>query len=166
MAAAAPRSVGEIETFITMLQTACRDDAVYRRLERLLAMPDRKRQAVVRSWTSDLLIAEAPPDFIQAVACLVDDKVAEKAYEVIYRCRTDQLEKRSTSSWLGPSLRGLAWFVVFSAVVIALCGVAYTGVEEYRAWTDPRLLDLEPGPASGGSSSSQPATASCSATDG
>lgn len=82
-----PKSVGEIESFITMLTAACGDASVYERLERLLSMPDPKRQAVVRAWVNDLLIAQAPGDFVQAIACLVDDRVAEKAYEVIFQCR-------------------------------------------------------------------------------
>ena len=82
-----PRTVGEIETFVTMLKVACEDDTVNRQLQRVLSMPDNKRQAVIHSWVSDLLIAEAPQDFIQAIACLLDDAVAEEAYEVIYQCR-------------------------------------------------------------------------------
>ena len=82
-----PRTVGEIEMFITMLATACEDQSIFEKLERLLSMPDRRRQAVVRSWVSDLIIAEAPRDFVQAVACLVDDRIAEKAYESIVTCR-------------------------------------------------------------------------------
>jgi hypothetical protein len=81
-----PRSVGEIDTFITMLTTACADAGVHARLERLLAMPDRQRQEVVHAWVRDLLVAEAPRDFVQAIACLLDDRVAEKAYEVIFKC--------------------------------------------------------------------------------
>ena len=50
-------------------------------------MPDRQRQAVVHAWVRDLLVAEAPHDFVQAIACLLDDRVAEKAYEVIFQCR-------------------------------------------------------------------------------
>jgi hypothetical protein len=73
-----------------MLRTACEDRAVNRRLEHLLSLPDQERQAIVRSWVSDLLIAAAPRDFVQAIACLLDDKVAEKAYEVIYRCRREE----------------------------------------------------------------------------
>jgi len=87
MPASTPKTVGEIKTFITMLQAACEDETVYARLERLLVMPDQKRQAVVHSWVNDMLIAEAPRDFIQAVACLLDDQIAEKAYEVIFKCR-------------------------------------------------------------------------------
>jgi len=60
---------------------------MYVTLERLLCMPDQKRQALVHAWVNDMLIAEAPRNFIQAVACLLDDRVAEKAYEVIFKCR-------------------------------------------------------------------------------
>lgn len=82
-----PKSVGEIETFITMLRTACEDKKMSVWLERLLSMPDQKRQDLVHSWVNDMLIAKAPRDFIQAVACLLDDRVAEKAYEVIFKCQ-------------------------------------------------------------------------------
>jgi hypothetical protein len=85
----APKSVGEIETFITMLSTACADTSVHARLEKLLSLPDRKRQDVVHAWVRDLLIAEAPRDFVQAIACLLDDRVAEKAYEAIFNCRRE-----------------------------------------------------------------------------
>jgi hypothetical protein len=87
MPAPAPKSVGEIKTFITMLQAACEDETVYTRLERLLAMPDQQRQGVIHAWVNDMLIAQAPRDFIQAVACLADDRIAEKVYEVIFKCR-------------------------------------------------------------------------------
>jgi hypothetical protein len=88
-ASQAPKSVGEIETFITMLATACDNATVHARLEKLLAMPDRKRQDVVHAWVRDLLVAKAPRDFVQAIACLLDDRVAEKAYEVIFKCRRE-----------------------------------------------------------------------------
>jgi hypothetical protein len=82
-----PKTVGEIDSFVTMLRAACDDRKVHERLERLLSMPDERRQAVVHAWVNDLLIAEAPRDFIQAIACLSDDRIAEKAYEVIFKCR-------------------------------------------------------------------------------
>jgi len=83
----APKSVGEIGTFVNMLAAACDDAVVYQRLERLLSMPDQERQGLVHAWVTDLLIAEAPRDFVQAVACLLDDRIAEKAYEVIFKCK-------------------------------------------------------------------------------
>ena len=50
-------------------------------------MPDEKRRLFVHNWVTDLVIKNAPKDFTQAIACLQDDAVAEKAYEVIYQCR-------------------------------------------------------------------------------
>jgi hypothetical protein len=81
------RTVGEIEGFINLLRAACEDQEMNAALERLLSLPDEKRRAFVHGWVSDLLIKEAPKDFIEAIACLLDDAVAEKAYEVIFRCR-------------------------------------------------------------------------------
>ena len=83
----APKTVGEIDSFITMLLVACESQTVYDRLESLLSLPDPKRQGEINAWVTDLLIAEAPRDFITAIACLLDDQVAEKAYEVIYKCK-------------------------------------------------------------------------------
>lgn len=83
---APPRSVGEVEGFVDLLKAACEDPKINATLEKLLAMPDEKRQGLVHAWVTDLIIAEAPKDLIQAVACLSDDAIAEKAYEVIYHC--------------------------------------------------------------------------------
>ena len=79
--------MGEIEGFITLLQAACADDKVNAPLAKLLSMPDGVRRTLVYSWVSDLVTKGAPREFVEAIACLHDDAVAEKAYEVIYRCR-------------------------------------------------------------------------------
>ena len=78
---AAHRTVGEVEGFITLLRAACDDRTVNDALEKLLALPDERRRALVHTWVSDLLVKEAPKDFIEAIACLLDDAVAEKVYE-------------------------------------------------------------------------------------
>ena len=87
MSAKAPRTVGEIDSFITMLLVACENKKVNDRLESLLSLPDRQRQGEINAWVTDLLVAQAPREFIVAIACLLDDQVAEKAYEVIYKCK-------------------------------------------------------------------------------
>ena len=84
-----PKSVGEIESFVTMLRVACENTEINGQLERLLVLPDEERKALVHTMVSDMLIAEAPEDFIAAIACLEDDQFAEKAYEVIYQCKRD-----------------------------------------------------------------------------
>jgi hypothetical protein len=82
-----PRSVADIDSFITMLRVACEDTKIHAQLERILEMPDEGRRRFVDAWVRDMLVAGAPKDFIQAIGCLLDDRVAEKAYEVIFHCR-------------------------------------------------------------------------------
>jgi len=80
------RTVGEIEGFISLLRAACDDAGVNAALQKLLSLPDEERRAFVRGWLSELLVKEAPKDFTEAITCLLDDAVAEKAYAVIYQC--------------------------------------------------------------------------------
>ena len=81
------RTVGEIEGFISLLRAACDDRLVNSALEKILSMPDDKRKSFLRGWINELMVKGAPKDFIEAIACLIDDAVAEKAYEVIFQCR-------------------------------------------------------------------------------
>lgn len=83
----APRSVAEIDGFIALLGAACDDPHVNAILDKLLSMPAENRRALVHTWVSDLIVQEAPRDFILAIGCLLDDAVAEKTHEVIFRCR-------------------------------------------------------------------------------
>lgn len=85
----APRSVADIEAFVGLLKAACSDDRINATLRRLLEMPDERRQGVVHAWVTDLLIEGAPREFTQAVGCLIDDAIAERAYETIYQCRQE-----------------------------------------------------------------------------
>jgi hypothetical protein len=82
-----PHSVAEIESFINLLRASCDDPTINSALDKLLSMPDDKRQVFVHNWVTDLVMQSAPKQFTQAIACLLDDAVAEKAYEVIYQCR-------------------------------------------------------------------------------
>lgn len=100
MASIAPVSVGDIDSFIALLRSACSDEQVYLRLEKLLALPDERRRALIQKWVGDLVVARAPTDFIRAIACLLDDAVAEKAYEVIYRCEHPAAPPRG-ALWAG-----------------------------------------------------------------
>ncbi len=71
---------------IDLLRAACDDANVNAALQRLLAMPDPQRRDFVQGWVNELMVQRAPPSFIEAIACLADDAVAERAYAVIYRC--------------------------------------------------------------------------------
>jgi len=79
-------SVADIDGFIDMLRAACVDSSVNATLRALLSLPDKKRKAMVLMLVKDLASKNAPRELIEAISCLVDDTIAEKAYEVIYHC--------------------------------------------------------------------------------
>ena len=80
------KTVGDEEGFIALLRAACDDRAINGTLEKLLSLPDEHRKVLVHSWVSELVVNGAPQEFVRAIACLLDDRVAEKAYEVIFQC--------------------------------------------------------------------------------
>ena len=82
-----PRTYGEIESFVTMLLAACEDAGMNETLEMLLSQPDDRRRAVVDGLLDEFHAKGAPHQLIEAFVPLLDDAVAEKAYEVIHRCR-------------------------------------------------------------------------------
>ena len=84
--AAIPRTYAEVDSFITMLLVACEDATINSTLQKLLAQPDHTRRAVVLELTERLRGNAAAPELIEAITCLLDDAVAEKAYQVIYQC--------------------------------------------------------------------------------
>jgi hypothetical protein len=116
------KSVADLDTFITMLRTACVDETVNDRLQKLLSLPDSERQGLVHTWVTDLVVAGAPRDFIEAIACLHDNDVAEKAYEVIYECKREGTTRNAESrAWkiaiallVVVSLACLAWLIASS----------------------------------------------------
>jgi len=79
-------SVSDIESFIDMLRAACEDRQMRHTLERILSQPDKKRKEIIMVLVEDMVNKQAPVSLIEAIACLRDDAIAEKAYEVIYRC--------------------------------------------------------------------------------
>lgn len=77
------RTVSDIDGFITMLRAACDDPAMNRTLRQLLSQPDARRQDMVRWLVNDMAQRRAPRPLVQAVACLADDAVAQRAFGVI-----------------------------------------------------------------------------------
>lgn len=84
------KTFGDVEGFINMLLAACEDEAMNETLQILLAQPDERRRAIVRRLLDRLRERNAPQPLIDAMACLLDDAAAEKAYQVIYKCSKDE----------------------------------------------------------------------------
>ncbi len=56
-------------------------------MARTRKMSDERRQDMVRWLVARLESDRAPAKLVQAIACLVDDAVAERAYVVIHECQ-------------------------------------------------------------------------------
>ena len=82
----APRTYGAIEGFIDMLLAACEDASMNETLELLLSQPDDKRKSMVVNILARLRSRKAPQKLVDALACLLDDEIAEKAYAAIHAC--------------------------------------------------------------------------------
>jgi hypothetical protein len=80
------KTFGDIEGFIDMLLAACEDPTMNATLQMLLSQPDERRRAIVYRLLERMRERQAPPPLIDAMACLLDDAAAEKAYQVIYQC--------------------------------------------------------------------------------
>lgn len=80
---------GEVEGLVTMLIAACEDRETNHTLEILLSAPNDRRKAAVYELLDRFRVAGAPTSLHNAFVCLLDDDVAEKAYQVIYECRRD-----------------------------------------------------------------------------
>ena len=78
---------GEVEGFVSMLLVACEDAGMNETLEVLLSLPDDRRRLVVRELLDRFQANAAPQPLYEAFACLLDDRVAEQAYQVIFKCR-------------------------------------------------------------------------------
>ena len=70
-----------------MLLVACEDDAINATLKHVLSQPNHLRQTFFKKLLMTLREKKAPADRIEAMACLIDDTVAEQAYVEIYRCK-------------------------------------------------------------------------------
>ncbi|MEA3193635.1 MAG: hypothetical protein QOD26_1968 [Betaproteobacteria bacterium] len=84
---AAPDISAEINSLVTMLMAACEDAGMNETLDMLLSQPDDQRQYVVRELVQRMRASKAPQALIEAFLPLLDDAMAEKAYEVIFQCR-------------------------------------------------------------------------------
>lgn len=105
-------SVGQTPGFIDLLRAACDDWPTHLRLRRLLSLPDAQRRSVVRGWVRHLAAeGRAPKDFIQALACLEDDAVAQKAHEVVSQGRPATINGDRVLATVLLGASALGWLV-------------------------------------------------------
>ncbi|CAN5181417.1 hypothetical protein BH11PSE11_BH11PSE11_19180 [soil metagenome] len=84
----APRTYADVDGFVTLLQVACEDKSVNDTLQHLLSQPAPARHAALLKLLDKLRAEGAYPQLIDAMACLLDDAVADKAYCMICERRS------------------------------------------------------------------------------
>lgn len=80
-------SLAEQDRFIDLLLAACTDTAMRNNLQSILTLPDARRIELVGLLVADMQRQGAPKAFIEAISCLSDTAIAEKAYEVLFSCQ-------------------------------------------------------------------------------
>lgn len=80
-----PQRVGNIEEFITLVRVACEDRKVFATLEKILVLPNKQRQDLLIALINDMRRKGAPTEFVRAFSCLIDEQIADKTYETIFR---------------------------------------------------------------------------------
>ena len=78
-----PGSVGDNDRFVTMILAAREDATMNATLKAILALPPALRQSFITALIVDMEKNAAPADFIEAVASLQDDEVAQKVREAL-----------------------------------------------------------------------------------
>lgn len=81
-----PRTYGDIDGFIVLLEVACEDASINATLQQLLSLPNDARRAAVHELTLRLKREGAQEELIEAIACLIDDDIAEQAFVRIFEC--------------------------------------------------------------------------------
>jgi hypothetical protein len=81
-----PKTYADVDGFVAMLMAACDDAGINDTLEQLLSQPDARRRDMLRVLIDNLREERAPAHLIDALICLQDDAVAEKAYAAIHQC--------------------------------------------------------------------------------
>ena len=76
-------TVGDNAAFVTLIQVAKEDADIRKQLQGILAQPPFHRISMLNMLISQMKLKSAPPEFITAIASLLDDEVATKAIEVI-----------------------------------------------------------------------------------
>jgi hypothetical protein len=76
-----------VDSLVTMLLAACENAGMNETLDMLLSQPDERRRYVVQQLLARFQQDRAPQALSDAFLPLLNDQIAEKAYEVIYQCR-------------------------------------------------------------------------------
>ncbi len=71
------------EAFIQLIQIAQENKEIRRKLMEILVLDEFNKSSALNTFIEEMRQQSAPTEFITAVACLLDNKIAEKAWELL-----------------------------------------------------------------------------------
>ncbi|TAN41806.1 MAG: hypothetical protein EPN22_14165 [Nitrospirae bacterium] len=74
---------GVNDTFVTLIRVAQEDDGVRKTLMTILSLPPFHRKSMLNTMINEMKMKSSPADFVAAIACLLDDEIAERAIGVL-----------------------------------------------------------------------------------
>jgi hypothetical protein len=83
------KRVADNEVFVKLIQVAEEDEAVRRKLAEILSLPPTHRRSVLNFYIDQMRQNGAPEAFISAVACLLDNGVADRALSLLGKKEDD-----------------------------------------------------------------------------
>jgi hypothetical protein len=77
------RSAGDDETFVRLIQIAREDTEIREQLLRILSLDPPNRKSALRTFIQEMKLKSAPREFVSAIACFLDDRIAGKALDIL-----------------------------------------------------------------------------------
>ena len=71
------------EAFIKLIQVAQENDEIKKKLLDILILDEFNRNSALNTLIEEMLLKSAPAEFVTSIACLLDNKIAEKALEIL-----------------------------------------------------------------------------------
>ena len=76
-------AAGENENFVALIQAAMEDSEMRKQILAIVQLDSFNRVSLIGTYVSSLQFKGAPPEIIEALNCLNDDKIAEKTREIL-----------------------------------------------------------------------------------
>jgi hypothetical protein len=74
---------GVDETFVRLIQLAGEDPKIKEQILWILSLDSFNRKSALNTFIHNMKLKGAPGDFVSAIACFLDDEVAEKALSIL-----------------------------------------------------------------------------------
>ena len=71
------------ETFVRLIQVAKEDPEIREQLRSILSLDKFNRKSALHSFLEQMRLRQAPEEFLAAIACFLDDRVAENGLELL-----------------------------------------------------------------------------------